>query len=115
MEGLSWQEIGAAIGTIGLVAGGIWTAMLKGRKDRAETRAVVAEENSRRVRAEAQEDVFKLLTIRLTALEEEVRVLRSELAEERSLSRKLHIHIFKLEDLMRNHNIDPPKFEDLLL
>lgn len=115
MEGLSWQEIGAAIGTIGLVAGGIWTAMLKANKDRADARADVAEDNSRRVQAEAQADVFKLLTIRMTALEGEVKVLRSELSEERAYSRKLHVHIYKLEDLMRQHNIDPPLFDDNIM
>lgn len=115
MEGLSWQEIGAAIGSIGLVAGGIWTAMLKAKKDRAETRADVAEENSRRVIADSHSDVFKLLTIRMTALEEEVKVLRSELSEERSYSRKLHVHIYKLEDLMRKHNIEPPLFDDNIM
>ena len=62
--------------------------------------------------AGAQETMFTMLTGRLETLEKEVQGLRAELSIERQHSRKLEIHIYKLEDMMRKSNIEPPAFSD---
>jgi len=102
--------IGTAIGSIGLVAGGIWAVWQNRLKTAAQTRAEVAESNASTAVADAQQTVYNLLKERVTTLETDMRAVRAELAEERSHSRKLVEHIWTLEGLMRDAGITPPPF-----
>jgi len=104
--------LGTAIASIGAVAGGIYAYWLKVQKDRATTRADVAEADTQRSVADAQQSVYKLLNERLTTLEAEVRAQRVELDAERKHSRKLVLHIWRLEGLMRKAGLEPPAFLD---
>lgn len=102
--------VGAALGSIGLVAGGIWAAWQNRLKTAAQTRAEVAESNASTAVADAQQTVYNGLNERVKTLEEDIRTLRKELAEERTHSRDLMLHIWKLETLMRQGGIEPPAF-----
>jgi len=97
--------IGTAIGSVGVVAAGAWGWWLKNKKTQAETRADVAV-------ADSQAAVYRLLTERLEALENDQRALRAELVAERAHSRRLTLHIWKLESIMRKAGLDVPIFED---
>lgn len=108
--GLDWAAVGTAVGTVGAVAAGIWAAWQARLKAAAQTRAEVAESNASTAVADAQKTVYSTLTERLTTLENDVRTLRQELAEERSHSRRLVEHIWMLEGLMRAANMTPPPF-----
>lgn len=99
------QNIITGAGVVGLGLWGAYERWWKSKADRANTEAGVAV-------AMGQEAVFNMLTQRLDMMEKEIQVLRDELAEERAHSRKLELHIWKLENVMRNANIDPPVFED---
>lgn len=109
---MDWTAVGTALGAVGMVAGGVYAWFLKAQKDRANTRAEVAEADSARSVADAQQSVYKLLNERLTTLETEVRGLRSELDTERKHSRRLELHIWRLEGLMRKAGIEPPTFHE---
>lgn len=89
-------------------AGGIiwavWERWLRSRVDSANTSASVAA-------AEGAQTVYKMMEERLTTLEKEMQDVRAELSAERQRSRKLELHIFRLESLMRKAGIDPPAFE----
>lgn len=109
---LDWQAIGTALGAVGMVAGGIWAWWLKNQRSQANTRAEVAEAGAERAVADAQQTVYKLLTQRVETLEQEMRAVRAELDAERKHSRRLEMHIWRLERLMRNAGIEPPPFPD---
>jgi hypothetical protein len=104
--------IGGSLASVGLLAGGAWAWVLKTRKAQAETRADVAESDSARTVADAQQTVYKLLIERVTTLEADMRQVRAELTTERAHSRKLELHIWRLEGLMRKANLEPPAFVD---
>jgi uncharacterized protein HemX len=106
------DAIGGAIAAIGALATGAWAWWLKNQKDRATTKAEVAGADADRKVADAEGTVYRLLNERLTTLEGEVRQLRGELATERAHSRKLELHIWRLENLMRKAGIEPPPFLD---
>lgn len=97
--------IGGIIGAIGGVVGGLWGWMQHHRRMTAETDSDVAQ-------SKAEESIYRMMTERLTALETDVGRLRDELAQERSHSRALERHIFKLESLMRHAGLEPPTFSD---
>lgn len=61
--------------------------------------------------SEAQKAVYDMMTNRLNALENEMLQVRAELSAERAHGRKLELHIFKLESLMRKAGLEPPAFE----
>ncbi len=116
---MDWGAIGTAIGSIGLVAGGIYGVWLqRGKKaagtraDIAESDAKVSEANAVGTVADAQLTVYNLLLERVTTLEKDMRLVRQELAEERQHSRRLVLHIWKLEQLMRAAGVDVPAFID---
>ncbi len=98
--------VGGIIGAIGGVVGGLWGWMQRNRCTTAETDSEVAQ-------SKAEESIYRMMTERLTALETDVGRLRDELAQERSHSRALERHIFKLESLMRRAGLEPPAFSDM--
>lgn len=106
-----WGAVGATLAAIGAVATGA-VAWWQGRqKAKAQTRADIAESDAERNVADAQSTVYKLLSERLSTLEREVKELRAELGEERRHSRRLELHIWKLEQLMRAAGLEPPEFD----
>jgi hypothetical protein len=109
---IDWTALGTTLGVVGTVATGIWAWWLKNQKSQANTRADVAESDAARTVADAQTTVYKLLNERLSTLESEVRGLRSELDAERKHSRRLELHIWRLEGLMRKAGIEPPAFHE---
>ena len=90
-------------------AGGfIWAAWERWTRLKVETASYSAQVAG----LEGQETVYSMLKDRLEALEKELQTVRSEIAVERAHSRKLEIHIFKLESLMRKAGLEPPTFEE---
>lgn len=109
---VDWTAIGTAFATLGLIASGFWAAWQRRAKVQAETRASVADHDRDAAVADAQGAVYKMLLERVQTLENEVRAMRLENASERAHNRKLVLHIWKLEGLMRKAGIDPPPFID---
>ena len=103
MNGIDWTATGGVIGALGGIAGGVWAWIERARRSGAATAADVAQ-------SRAEESVYKLMTERLTALEQDVARLRDELAQERNHSRALERHIIRLETLMRQAGMTPPEF-----
>src|SRR5690606_22494364 len=96
---------------VGLGAWALWERIQKARIQKASTDASVAV-------SDTTEQMFKLMTARLAALEADYSSLRAELIEERKHSRSLdmrvqqyQIHMMKLEALMRDKGLTPPPFE----
>lgn len=89
-------------------AGGfIWAAWERWIKNKV----VAANSEAQVAISAAQETVYTMMTNRLESLEKEMRAVRAELAAERAHGRKLELHIFELESLMRKANLEPPDFE----
>jgi|SRR5688572_20486041 len=105
MGGVDWQATGGVIGAIGTLAAGIWAWVERSRRSSAAASADIAQSH-------AEESIYRMMTERLTALETDVGRLRDELAQERSHSRALERHIFRLEMLMRQAGMEPPPFQD---
>ena len=112
---MDWSAIGTAVATIAVTAGtfaaGAYGWWLKVGKAAASARADVSESNAQGAVADAQQTVYKLMQSRLTALEADMRAVREELNVERKHSRRLELHIFRLESLMRAANIPVPELE----
>lgn len=87
--------------------GFIWAAWERWIKNKVLT----ASSDAQVAVSEAQQTVYNMMTNRLEALEKEMLTVRQELAVERSHGRKLEIHIFKLESLMRKAGLEPPAFD----
>lgn len=105
------QNILLGASSIGLGLWAVWERVQKARLQKANTDATVSVSG-------AQEQMFKLMTSRLTALETDYNNLRAELMEERKHSRVLdikvqqyQIHMMKLDALLREKGITPPPFE----
>lgn len=109
---MNWESVGAGLTAVFALATGAWAWILKNKKAGAETRAAVAESNAERAVADSQATIYKLLNERLTTLEKEVRAQRAELDAERRHSRKLQLHVYRLEGLMRRAGIEPPPLEE---
>lgn len=108
---MDWNVIGGVLAAVGAIATGAWGWWLKNRKDTAATQAHVANARASEEVADAQQTIYRLLNERLNTLEVEVRGLRDELATERRHSRKLEVHIWRLEGLMRGAGLEPPVFD----
>lgn len=108
---MDWNVIGGVLAAVGAIATGAWGWWLKNRKDTAATQAHVANARAAEEVADAQQTIYRLLNERLNTLEVEVRGLRDELATERRHSRKLEVHIWRLEGLMRGAGLEPPVFD----
>ena len=91
-------------------AGGfIWAAWERWIKNKTLT----ASSDAHVAVSEAQQAVYNMMTNRLEALEKEMRDVRAELSAERAHSRKLEIHVFRLESIMRKGGLEPPVFEEV--
>lgn len=104
LEGGTWGSILLGLATIGAGAGWAREKFIKTKVESANADAAVAA-------AEGAQTVYKMMEERLSTLEKEMQGVRMELSEERQRSRKLELHIFRLESLMRKAGIDPPVFE----
>lgn len=109
---MDWAIVGGAVTSVGIGIGGVYAWWLKQQRDRADTRADVARSDSEATMADAKSTVYNLLLDRVTTLEADMRLVRTELAEERQHSRRLVLHIWKLEQLMREANLTVPAFID---
>lgn len=100
--------VASAIG----IAGAVWAGIERFRRTRAETGAAVASSQASEAVASSQATVFDLMKNRLEALEREMQQLRSELQTERQHSRKLELHVYKLEGIMTKAGLELPKLDD---
>lgn len=105
------RDIVLGSGTVGLGLWAAWERWQRSKVQKATADANVAVNM-------AQDQLFTLMTARLTALETEYSKLREELAEERKHSRQLdirvqhyQIHVMKLEAQMRASGLEPPMLE----
>lgn len=113
MSGLvDWGQVGAAITAVGIGAGGVYAWWLKTTKSKAVTSADIATARAEESVADANSKVYKMLLERVITLENDMRIVRDELAQERQHSRRLVLHIWKLEGLMRAAGLDAPPFVD---
>jgi hypothetical protein len=112
MAGFDWSVVGGAITAMGIGIGGVYAWWQKTQRTAAVTRAEVAEAGADKAVADASSAVYTLLTNRLTRVEAEQTALRAELAGERRHIRRLTLHIWLLEGLMRQANLVPPPFVD---
>lgn len=96
--------IGTAVTGVGVLAGAIWAAVQKVRRGQAETKAAVAEDTRDRTVADSQQLIYNMLNQRLTTVE-------GELQSQRLYTRKLELHITKLERLMRDAGMEVPALE----
>lgn len=96
--------IGATAGAVGVLTGGIWAAIQKVRRGQAETKAAVAEDTRDRSVADSQKLVYDMLNERLKVVEQELR-------DHKLYTRKLELHITKLEKLMREKGLEVPVME----
>lgn len=106
-----FSDIGAIVAAAAAIATGAWAWWLKNRRAVADTVADEAASAAQAAVADAQRVVYQLLQDRLTALESEMRVVRGELQDERRRGRRLELHIFTLEGLMRAASLAPPVFD----
>lgn len=107
MDGIDVSATGNIIlglGAVGAVLWAAWERWIKNKAMQAGTEAQVAV-------SDAQHTVYSLVTARLESVEKELQSIRGELAVERAHSRKLELHIFKLESIMREANLQPPAFD----
>lgn len=116
---IDWAAVGGAVTAIGIGATGAYAWWLdrgkkiaKARAEVAEANATVSEANALGQVADAQQAVYRLLLERVTTLEKDMRLVREELAQERQHSRRLVLHIWKLEQLMRAAGLEVPAFID---
>lgn len=104
IEGGTAGQILLGLMTIATGIGWAREKWIKTRVESATADAAVAVAGS-------QESMFKMLTDRLETLEKDLRDVRGELSVERTHSRRMEIHIFKLEGIMRKAGLEPPVFE----
>ena len=108
ITGEAFQNFLLGAGTVGLVIWGAYERWSKTKLQNATNEAGTSV-------ALAQEAVFNMLNQRLDTMESEIRTLRTELSVERMRSRKMELHIFKMENVMRAAGLDPPVFEDSII
>lgn len=104
LEGGTWGNILLGIAAAGSAIGWVREKFIKTRIESANADAQVAVLGS-------QESLFNILTTRLESVETDLKAVRSELATERAHSRRMEVHIFKLESIMREAGLTPPVFE----
>lgn len=96
-------------GMLGLGSWAVWERFQKAKVQKASNDANISLSSS-------TEQMFTLMTARLTAIENDYSRLRDELVEERKHSRMLdirvqqyQIHVMRLEAMMRNNELEPPE------
>jgi chromosome segregation ATPase len=106
------EPISTAVASgLGLLAA-VWAGYERFKRTRAETGAAVASSSADRAVAESQATVFELMKNRLEALEREMQQVRHELQTERQHSRRLELHIYKLEGILTKAGLEPPKLDE---
>lgn len=104
---MDFTEIGTAVGSaaavIGTIGTAIWVAIQKMRRDKAETKAAIAEDLRDRSVADSQKIIYDMLSGRLSSVENELR-------EMKMYTRKLELHISRLEKTMREQGLEVPEF-----
>lgn len=107
---IDWTIVGGAVVAVGIGVNTVWSWWLNNKAAVAKTKASVADAHTETTVADAQQIVYRMMSDRLTTIEAEIRVVRTELAGERQHNRELVLHIWKLESLMRKANLTPPEF-----
>ena len=97
------QNVLTAIFGAGGIGAFIWGWLQKQRSVLSETKARVAEDNRDREMADSAHTLYAMMNERLKNVETEIKELRL-------YSRKLELHIAKLEALMKTNGIEPPVF-----
>lgn len=100
---LNLESIWAGIASVGAIGGIIWGWIQKQRTVLSENRTKVAEDDRDRELATSAQTLYSMLNDRLKTVELEQKELRM-------YTRKLELHVLKLEKLMRDNNIEPPMF-----
>lgn len=98
------ETIGMGLTSAAGIAALVWGWIQKQHSVVSETKARVAEDDRDREMANSAGTLYSMLNERLKTVEQELRDLKN-------YSRKLELHISKLEGLMREHNITPPILE----
>lgn len=109
--GIDFSEIGTYIGAIAL---GLGTFYGQHALNKAKAKAEEASYGTDRTISDTESTLYVHLRDRLTALEADTLALRGELDKERRHSRYMELHIWKLEKIMRNANLEPPTFIDFI-
>lgn len=112
MKGIDFGAVSTGLGAAAAILTGAWAWWQKNQRAQAQTKAEVAMADAGRAIADANGEVYKLVTERLRAVEADIERLRDELAHERRRSRAMELHIIRLENLMRRAGIEPPAFDD---
>lgn len=106
---MDFTQLGTAVGAIGgavvALVSGVWLGIQKVQRQRAETKASVAEDARDRSVADSQKIVYDMLLARVSAVELELRDMKL-------YTRKLELHISRLEKIMREKGLEIP---DLVL
>lgn len=102
-----WSAIGTGIA---MAVTGITTWFVQRKSNGAKQAASVAASGSDKAIADAESILYNRLRERLDSLEKDVTNLRSQLDVERKHSRSLEIHVWRLENIMRKANLEPPVF-----
>jgi hypothetical protein len=98
--------------------GGLWALSVLGtwfmtrRQNTAKTNAEIASANASASVSDAEGSLYQRLREELDALRNDINRLRSDLDIERRHSRRLELHVWKLERLMRAGGLEPPPFVD---
>lgn len=115
---MDWQAIGEFVGMLvgGVVlgAGTVFAAWRRREVSDAKDQAEVAEHGSEKAKADAERQLYALLSARLGEVETEVKLLRQELHTERQWARELEKHIYHLENTMREAGMTPPERQYVL-
>lgn len=90
---------------------GAWAWIERRQKHKASLRADVAESNAATAVFDSQEQLYTNLSNQIRELREEVGTVRKELHTERHRGRRMELHIFELERLMRLEGMKPPEFD----
>lgn len=104
-----WTKVAYGLFT-GISMFGTWVVTRK--KNSAETNSDIAAANASTSASEAASTLYDRLREEIDALRNDVNRLRSDLDIERRHSRRLELHVWKLERIMRAGGLEPPEFID---
>lgn len=106
---VDWEKVIQGAFT-GIAMFGTWA--FARRKNNAETTSDIAAANASTSASEAASTLYDRLREEIDALRNDVNRLRSDLDIERRHSRRLELHVWKLERIMRAGGLEPPEFID---
>lgn len=99
------QMIATGLSSIAAVSALVWGWVQKQRTVVSETKARVAEDDRDREMANSAQTLYSMMNERLKTVENEMRDLKM-------YSRKLELHISKLEFMMRQAGLTPPQLDE---